>query len=791
MLITAITSTTPNRSRYAVFDKKNAPQTNAVEYNESTINLSQIAFGSIYGIKPKKINIDAEKAKLLRQINELLEADTEDTSFEDILAKAFSDALRNVRNRIMKEQELEQRYETIIADKSLNEQQRFESLLQLQKEAKRIQKNKQPYGQQQVKKTADERIDYTLLNRFKSAINNDDFNLEKVFQDYYKGLEDITSLQELHERYPKIKIPQHPVEVISKKMADTITRDFYEKFDDIVAENQPGKLVEHVIPKLKTLCDTHAQAYGIDKNEFTDKIAQNLYLNIKEQYTKALKEDKFSSIPEHRKNKLAQITPNDKQLLGINFEDFVLSVIKKHYLEGQKLSEIKYSDGNTEIPLSSIKDSNYKIEKFPEKIKKFISTAKQIFAAQRDYENFDNTQLKKRLDLYSNSKIADNEIILERIIDFDSCMFEKEDITALKGFLRVLDDISDGKITIHEGLDIIRQDKLVPKGTEKLNEIEKQKAAARIKVEQQKAFRLNEIKSGFDDAINILYINNMNNIATTCTKYRPENLDTQTLENAEFIIKLINQNVNPSDLRITDKTKLETGIMRWDTYNMYKDTDADAQVFQKALQTAKSDDGSIYIDKAGKYLINSEIVTTYPESLEFVKNREILEKVMAKSPDKETAIQYLMKFDEYQDLPDEKKSHLTQFINIFDSKDSIEKAMLKYIIENEYILRDTEIMTKIIDNGTDSPITATFGAQAKQQIVEKYKFPGSLSFLEGFEEAIAAAANSGGSSGIKQTGRNNEALLYKMEVKRGGHDDRLFSSKNDYYFDIFSEKGLH
>ena len=48
-----------------------------------------------------------------------------------------------------------------------------------------------------------------------------------------------------------------------------------------------------------------------------------------------------------------------------------------------------------------------------------------------------------------------------------------------------------------------------------------------------------------------------------------------------------------------------------------------------------------------------------------------------------------------------------------------------------------------------------------------------------------------GNSGIKLTGRNNEKQKYKMEAKLAGHDDRLFSSKNDFYFDVFSPIGLH
>jgi hypothetical protein len=48
-----------------------------------------------------------------------------------------------------------------------------------------------------------------------------------------------------------------------------------------------------------------------------------------------------------------------------------------------------------------------------------------------------------------------------------------------------------------------------------------------------------------------------------------------------------------------------------------------------------------------------------------------------------------------------------------------------------------------------------------------------------------------GFAGIKKTGLNNNSIDYKMELKIKNYTDRLFSSNNDYVFDIYSEKGLH
>ena len=66
-----------------------------------------------------------------------------------------------------------------------------------------------------------------------------------------------------------------------------------------------------------------------------------------------------------------------------------------------------------------------------------------------------------------------------------------------------------------------------------------------------------------------------------------------------------------------------------------------------------------------------------------------------------------------------------------------------------------------------------------------------LDYFEAFEIASQIFVGDVGSSGVKRIGGNNQALLYKYEIKIKGYPDRLFSSKNDYRFDVYSEKGLH
>ena len=230
--------------------------------------------------------------------------------------------------------------------------------------------------------------------------------------------------------------------------------------------------------------------------------------------------------------------------------------------------------------------------------------------------------------------------------------------------------------------------------------------------------------------------------------------------------------------------------MRWDTFNTYRTSNADSEIFKNAIKYGKQPDGSINTDLAGKYIINAEIVESYPESKDIAKYPEVLSKVMDSLDDKNSAIEYLCKFDSYIDMNDSEKSKLKSFINLFNVKDSIEKIFLKFIIENEYVKVDTVLQTNVHENSGET-VESKICTSAKQAIIDKYKFPTCIEYLEGFEEALSSYASEKGTSGIKKTTRNNKSAEYKKELKLMGHDDRLFSSNGDNCFDVFSEKGLH
>lgn len=752
---------------------------------------SQIAFGAIYNVKQKKFDIDAEKSKLLRQTEEILKSESQDADITDVVSNILEKELSKFRYRLKKQKELLAEAEALSANKTMSQKQKADKANELKKAFNLLMKNRTRVKENTPKKKIDEKIDFQLVNKFKSSISLDDFNLDKVYNEYYRDLASISTIKELNEKYPKIKTPLSPQEIIAKKMENTLTRDFYEELDELFIKVDKDKIFDFCNSKVTEMCDQIAQGTTFGKDEIYSKIAPHALKAILKKYALIKIESGFSSVPEFRKNKNPIVSKTDLDLLSVDFDKFVLDVIKKQYLQGQKLNNITYQQGNIKINAGALKEPEYKFEKVSERIKKLMTAATSITTAQRDYGNFDAAQLKNRLNFHASREIGNNEQLLENIIAFDSSSLESEDKAALIKFLKILDNVYDGKISAQEAVFEIKKKDIRSKEAERLNEIEKQKAAEIYKAEQKKNFELNSLKNSFDDAINLLFMNNLNGIANMCSKYRPENPDEETVKNAKFITEIINNHLKDKKEDEINKGKLESNIIRWDTYNYYKNNDPQSPLLVDALKFAKNKAGVIDTNKVGKYIINREIVENYPDSTDFVKYPELLSKIIEKTQNNtQKAVEYLCKFDEYQDLGENEKTHISKILSIFDSKDPVEKIIRKYVVENEYVKNDTTVLTNIYDNGEES-VKATISSSAKQQILAKYKYPLCLEFMEDFEDALTSFATSKGSSGIKKTGRNNKAIEYKMELKLTGHNDRLFSSKNDFCFDIFSEKGIH
>lgn len=762
---------------------KKASQVSVSTPEYLSIDYSKIAFGAMYGVKPKKINLDAEKSKLLRQITELLQTEEQDVDAAEMTMKVMRRVMNFFRESLKKYEKILKEAELLSENKALNLQQKLEEIQKLQKRLSQASKFKYNTDGPKNKKQVAENVDYLLLNRLKSAVVEDDFNLQKVLTDYYSGLKNISKIEDLNKQYPKIKTPTSPKEVIAKKIESVLNRDFYEGLGEHMGSLKEAS--EYCLKPISGLVYDIAQKYKVDPIPLFKAVFPHTTAKIFERYG-SIATSGMSSIPEVRKIKTPQVSHLDLKLLSIDFDDFVTSTVRKHYFEGQKLNEVIYEKDGVSIPLLELRNSDYKFEKMPEKVRAFVKTGEVLDYAQKDYDNFDVNQFRKRLDFFANGGVGENEEILSKIIDFDGCDFTPEDTKFLTKFLRELDAVRVGKKSIAEAVKYINEQDIAPKGTNKLNEIARQKAEEDIKIRQKVSAELSSVKKDFDNVMNILYQNDLADIANSCAVYRPKHIEN--CEDAKYLISLINKNIDKETKKL-NRDAVEQSIMRWDTYNFYKSEGKTSdEVLAKAEGFARQDDGSIDIDKAGQYLINSEIVKMYPESLKYSKYPDILEKIMEKTATSSEAIKYICRYEDYMNLSSTEKKQLSNFIDMFDQKNYVDKAILKSILEQDYLNVDTPVQIKT--SGTEA-VTATFSAKAKKAIADKYKYPTCVTYLKDFENALANFAGEWGSSGIKKTGKNNNALRYKMELKVTGKDDRLFSSNNDYYFDVFSDKGFH
>lgn len=766
--------------------------TNEKKSDVVTSNAIKFADIPFYGVvKTKSVQniFEQKQAKLLRQIDDILQTVSQETAAEDLVADSYQTIMAFTRNIANRKEMLCIQLEELFSNTLMTPQQKYERGQQIEKELNRIEKARPVFKEPPKPDPRYEKIDYELLNKFKSAILSENYNLNEVFAAHYSGLENITTVEELKELYPKIKIPKDPMDVIVDKIADTVTRDFYEQLDELYENGEMDELQKFAHAKMHELCELHAPIFKLDMKGLFSLIGMDLSRTVRDIYVKIKNHDKFSTIPERRKSDLAQISNDDKAMLMIDYDKYILYVLKELYLKSAKPSDINCSVGEYKINIGAIKDNCYKFDKIPHKIKGFIADAAELKRLQRDYDRFDTEALKSRLAFYANREAGNDENILEHIIEFDGCQFNQEDVKYLKQFLSELDNMSDGVQTLEQTISNISQKGLMPRGTERLNAEAKAIAAAKYKAEQKRLAQLSNEQNSFDGVMNILFNNNMNTLATSLSKYRPKDIESKSITQSEYLQNLINNSVNKSGV-IENKTRLESQIVRWDMYNQFATKDMKDPLFKAAVDYAKDSNGEVNIDKAGQYLINANTVANYPACLEYHKDAEIIKKIMEKvGEDTSLAIETLNKYDEYLELGP-LKSRLSAIMDIFSPKENIDKAVLKHIVEKDYAKIDTEIAISFNEH-SEKTTQAAFCATAKQQVIDKYKFPGCLQYLVGFEDALSSVANTAGSSGIKQTGRNNQALAHKMELKLAGENDRLFSSNNDFRFDIFSEKGLH
>lgn len=773
-------------NQYNLTNQTSTQNSEINNYELQKLSGSEIPFGAIYGIKQNKIdNIINEKIKLTRIIRSLQD-EIKKLNIDEISSELYRSRVPEIKSKsanLLKEwftkNPLGEKEDAVDAVMFKLKDYLRNITLWIQEEAPKIKE----------KRVAQDKNDYNLLNKLYTAVANDDMNLDNVYKKYYSDLNKLSTLTEVKHIYPKLKIPSSPEEEIAKKIVGTFDKnfveDFFNKIEDIPSEEAVDILINAIEEKIGLL----SKDSNMDKDFLTKKLLTKTYLQffIKPKVLGDTMD--FSTFPTQAKPIKNIISQDEKKLLQIDYDAYVIDVLKQLYIDGKKLSEISYQEGDTVLKPKAFSNSKYKFEKPNEKIKDIIRKALKIKQSERNYEKFDTEQFQNRLRYYGNSDIAENEEILERLIDFDSSQFTPEDKEALIPFLRILDDISDGKISQSEGIKLINEQNLKAHGTNKLNQTEKEKFTQELIIERKRKAEFKNYCEQFDNAVDLLYKNKLEEAGTICSAFRPQD-NNESKEISNKILQTIQKYAINGE--ITQSKKLDTEIKALSKYFELKLFDKNNPKLIAAENFTKKSYGFIDEVKAGQYIINKDIVENFPTSLgTFTPEYQGIVSTICQKYSNEEATAKLIKLNDYMLLPQNERLQITKILELFNiSGENNDKTIIDTIVNDIYVKSPTVIKTTLNKDNSlfqDSEILPS----AKEAIVKDKKFPLCLEYFEAFERSMTHAGQSKEDDGIQIIGSNNNALrkLYKQEVKIS-KDERLYSTNGDYKFDVY-KPGLH
>lgn len=817
MKIYAISGTKKTNSIIKL-EKKSGCNSNVASSDIPSFN---VAFGAVQNLSGVTTKIKTNKSKMLNVFKEILASQSMFKTASELEAHRKKRALNVLKYKLKRHNELSAVAEYIIASNpngvSNADKQRLEGILG---ELKKLQKIPL-YEEPKKSKYDTDDYDLVLINLFQKALLDDNFDLRPIYKDYYKGLEQVETLKELKMRYPAIKIPKNPLDNIAQRVLNLIPQEMHQKYQ---AYKEFGD--KHYAMRSDIADDMFVFLKGVITTMGLNDDA-DLLINLGERVISDFKRMNSSEVAGSNQrfaatkpNKGALITDLERELLQIDYEKFVLKVIKDHYLNDAKLNDIVYEEDGKTIKVASYKDTEYKFEKKSEKIKKIIVDAEKIKLIQRDYSKYNQEDLKTRLEFYGNSELAGNQELFNLICEFHACKFVAEDRGYLIKLLTVLDKVNDQQISLDDAIKYLKENNVKPLGTHKVNSIERQKVKEELLQERLLNQTLKKAQDEFYSIINNLYANNLGQIVEICSKYYPEKADYSAIIDSLIFLGLIKEIADNNEAEIA-----QNKILRLEAYKESSESEADSKIYRDALVYVKNisfednqddlvgpvknfvksflpekQDLSLYSDaftqlenvtlreKAGQYILKRNVIEGYPESKDLVPYPKMLEKIMQNfGGNKNLATELLCKYHDYYVLKDEEKSFIANIMKIFDLRKQEDKVILKDIIENDFINSDTSIW---VAEG-NVPKARTIASTAKQELYDKYRFPNSVLYFEKFEDALPLNARSENSSGVKKTDRNNKKALYKAEVKIMGHDDRLVTDNNDYYFNHFLPGGMH
>ena len=353
--------------------------------------------------------IKSEKDKLMHKLKEVLSTEvlilSEQEKLHDYIEKSREFLEKGLKKRIAINNEL-----NLYLKIGSNSKQTYDRINQLKKEFARL--NKLQYVIPPTPKPSKENYDYVLVNKFKNAILDGNYDLDKIENEHYSALENINSFDEFKRKYISIRVPSSPKEVIVNKIIKNLGIQFYCDLDDMLLDHGKDAATDFLLDYLaKYFKDLSRQIPSKSVNEllyiFERKVAERVLDSYEQMKALATYGTKVSS---PNTTVMPILNYLDIELLDIDFDKFALTTLKKIYLDRKKINEIQYQEGDKIIDISSIKIPEYRFEKIPEKMKRFIQDAKKIKELERNYEKY--TNLEDEFDWY---RIADYQWVAHRV----------------------------------------------------------------------------------------------------------------------------------------------------------------------------------------------------------------------------------------------------------------------------------------------------------------------------------------------------------------------------------------
>lgn len=755
----------------------------------------EIPFGAIYGVKPIK-NVLDKKLQILQKLESLLDEKQKssyEATFKEVRDKYEKEIKRFVRKALFEEyskSEISTELESFggfgkdsVRDFSMNFLYRHvEALLP------KMQRISDDTEKLMEKRKAADNNDYELLSKLHSTIVADDLNLTAAYRQYYEKLNSMTKLSEVHRAFPRFKIPPSPGNVAGKKIVGTLPKDVFVRYDELLKQGLKNDAKQLLQDTIEGIIKIIAKDSGTDFEFLRAKLSKSANKAFLSTYHNVKSTHGFASYPEHRKIKSPILSKADIELLSIDYDRFVLHVLKKQYLEGAKLSDIRYTEGKHTISPASL-PLEYKFEKPDTKVRAILRMAEDLKKEETAYERFNVDQFKNRLKHFFYSDFSDSEFILNRIIDFESAKFVEGDRQPLIKFLRTLDDLSEKKISLEDAENIIKQEDLRPLGSDLINAAEKEKNLQQLREEQKVVNEFTKYSKKYDNAIDSLFRADLEEVATLCISHKPKSIE-ESREISDKIMKIISDFTGKDG--ITEPVRLEKTLKNLNEFYHYKTFYPDSPQLKSAVKFATNPDGTLNEAKAGQYLFCSDIVEKYPASSGFFTgtDNKIFTTIMQKSPDNQSAILNLIKFDDYKMINEKERLRLSSILTHFDINSASEKEIIQSLVENVYVKNPTTIVTSLNKDGAQT-IESVMMPSAKESIMEDKPYPICLKYFQAFEKSMGRVGQSKEEDGIQIIGTNNKSLrkLYKQEVKIP-MEERLYSTQGNYVFDVY-KSGLH